>query len=101
MVRLNLLSLRLNISFIGILTIVAYQFLIDGAMPRISYFTFTDALLLSSFVIMAATIFQSLFVFDLVKRGKQSTAHRVDTVSRWAFPAIYLLTIIGSFLYYV
>ena len=83
---------RLNISFIGILTIVAYQFLIDGAMPRISYFTFTDALLLSSFVIMAATIFQSLFVFDLVKRGKQSTAHRVDTVSRWAFPAIYLLS---------
>lgn len=92
---------RLNISFIGILTIVAYQFLIDGAMPRISYFTFTDALLLASFVIMAATIFQSLFVFDLVKRGKKAAAHRVDTVSRWAFPAIYILTIIGSLLYYI
>ncbi len=92
---------RLNISFIGILTIVAYQFLIDGTMPRISYFTFTDALLLYSFVIMAATIFQSLLVFDLAKRGKRAAAHRVDTVSRWAFPAVYSLTIIWSYFYYI
>ena len=92
---------RLNISFIGILTIVAYQFLIDGSMPRISYFTFTDALLLYSFVIMAATIFQSLLVFDLAKRGKRAAAHRVDAVSRWAFPVVYSLTITWSYFYYI
>jgi len=92
---------RLNISFIGILTIVAYQFLIDGTMPRIAYFTFTDALLLYSFVIMAATIAQSLLVFDLAKRGKRATAQRVDAVSRWAFPVVYSLTLVWSYLYYI
>jgi hypothetical protein len=92
---------RLNISFIGILTIVAYQFLIDGNMPRISYFTFTDALLLYSFVIMAATILQSLLVYDLAKRGKRAAAHRVDTVSRWAFPVVYGITIMWSYVYYI
>lgn len=92
---------RLNISFIGILTIVAYQFLVDGTMPRISYFTFTDALLLYSFVIMAATIAQSLLVFDLAKRGNRAAAHRVDAVSRWAFPVVYGLTLIWSYLYYI
>jgi len=30
------LSERLNLALIGVLTIVAYQFLIDGTMPRIS-----------------------------------------------------------------
>lgn len=40
------LSDRLNVSFIGVLTIVAYQFVVIDHMPRMSHLTFTDALLL-------------------------------------------------------
>ena len=69
------LSERLNLAFIGVLTIVAYQFLIDGTMPRISYFTFTDAVLLYSFVIMCMAIFESLIVYSQI--GRASCRERV------------------------
>lgn len=92
---------RLNISFIGILTIVAYQFLIDGTMPRISYFTFTDAVLLFSFVIMVGTIFQSLIVYNLFRLGRQALAQRIDILSRCAFPLAYFLVLFGCYLNYI
>ena len=92
---------RLNISFIGILTIVAYQFLIIDNMPRISYLTFTDAMLLSSFVIMSVTIFESLYIHNLVKRNKQTKAIRIDRISRWAFPSAYVLSVVGNYFYYI
>ena len=92
---------RLNISFIGILTIVAYQFLIIDNMPRISYLTFTDALLLFSFIIMSLTIPQSLYIHSLVRRGKQNKAQRIDRMSRWAFPAFYAVMAIGNYVFYL
>lgn len=97
----NCLAERLNISFIGILTIVAYQFLIIDTMPRISYLTFTDAMLLSSFVIMSVTIFESLYIHNLVKRNKQAKAIRIDRISRWAFPSAYVLSVVGNYFYYI
>ena len=82
---------RLNVSFIGVLTIVAYQFLVIDHMPNNSYLTFTDALLLASFVAMAATIPQSLYINRLVRKGRQNEAQRIDRICRWAFPLAYLV----------
>ncbi len=95
------LSDRLNVAFIGILTIVAYQFLIDGAMPRIDYFTFTDAVLLYSFLVMCLAIFQSLWLYSLCKKGKKETAEKVDLVFRWFFPVIYFAGVVASYYYYI
>lgn len=94
------LSDRLNICFIGILTIVAYQFLIDGDMPRISYFTFTDSVVLFSFVFMCLTIVESLIVVSLSNRDKDAMARRVDTTAKWLFPAVYFFGLIAIYLYY-
>jgi hypothetical protein len=94
------LSDRLNISFIGVLTIVAYQFVVIENMPRMSYLTFTDTLLLVSFVTMAATIPQSLAMHALERKGRQAVARRIDRICRWAFPATYLLLIGGTVAWY-
>lgn len=91
---------RLNVSFIGVLTIVAYQFVVIENMPRMSYLTFTDTLLLVSFVTMAATIPQSLAMHALQRKGKQGTARRIDRICRWAFPVGYLLLIGGTVAWY-
>lgn len=95
------LSDRLNLAFIGILTIVAYQFLIDGAMPRISYFTFTDAVLLYSFLVMCLAIFESLILYSLCKAGRKHSAERVDVIFQWMFPVIYFGGLILSYIYYL
>lgn len=95
------LAERLNVSFIGVLTIVAYQFVVIEHMPRMSYLTFTDVLLLVSFVAMAATIPQSLAVHALVRRGAEGRARRIDRTCRWAFPLAYLLMVGGTAAWYV
>lgn len=95
------LSDRLNVAFIGILTIVAYQFLIEGSMPRISYFTFTDTVLLYSFVVMCLSVLESLVLTTMCKAGHKAAAERVDHVARWAFPLVYFAGLAVSYLYYV
>jgi hypothetical protein len=85
-------SERLNISFIGVLTIVAYQFVVIDNMPRMAYLTFTDTLLLFSFLFTSATILQSLFLQRMVRKGRKAAADRIDRTCRWAFPLGYLLT---------
>ena len=95
------LSDRLNVAFIGILTIVAYQFLIEGSMPRISYFTFTDTVLLYSFVVMCLSVLESLVLTSMCKAGHKAAAERVDHVARWAFPLIYFAGLTVSYFYYV
>ena len=95
------LSDRLNVAFIGILTIVAYQFLIEGSMPRISYFTFTDTVLLYSFVVMCLSVLESLVLTSMCKAGRKAAAERVDHVARWAFPLVYFAGLTVSYFYYV
>jgi hypothetical protein len=92
---------RLNVAFIGILTIVAYQFLIDGSMPRISYFTFTDAVLLFSLMIMCLCVYESLFVNSLWKRGKQALAERIDNTAHWVFPVVYVFGLLMNYVYFL
>ncbi len=95
------LSDRLNVAFIGILTIVAYQFLIDGAMPRISYFTFTDTVLLYSFLVMCLTIVESLILYSMCKAGHTQAAERLDHAAQWLFPMIYFAGLTVSYFYYI
>jgi hypothetical protein len=94
------LSERLNLAFIGVLTIIAYQFMIDGTMPRIAYFTFTDTVLLYSFVVMCLAIFQSLFVYSLYRAGQKPLAERIDLFAQWVFPFVYFAGLVLAYVYY-
>lgn len=94
------LSERLNLAFIGVLTIIAYQFTLDGTMPRISYFTFTDTILLYSFVIMCVAILESVIVYSLYRAGNRPLAERVDLTAQWVFPMVYFSGLVVSYVYY-
>ena len=94
-VEIDSLADRLNISFIGVLTIVAYQFVLVENMPRMSYLTFLDSVLISSFLMMALTVPQSLLIHSLVRKGKQRLARTIDRTSRWLFPLVYFLLLVA------
>lgn len=94
------LSERLNLAFIGVLTIVAYQFLIDGTIPRIAYFTFTDTILFFSFAVMSLGIFESLLVYALYRAGYKPLAEQIDLVAQWIFPMVYFAGLAASYFYY-
>lgn len=89
-VDIDSLADRLNVAFVGVLTIVAYQFVVIDNMPRMSYLTLTDVILLISFVTMSLTIPQSLVIYGLVRKGEEQRAQRIDHISRWAFPLGYM-----------
>ena len=84
------LSARINISFIGILSVVAYQFIVQDSMPAISYFTLMDAFLISTLVIVGLGVVVNLVVDKLNRADRRSVGDRVDYACRWAFPLAFI-----------
>jgi hypothetical protein len=85
----SLLGDRISVSFIGILTAVAYLMVTSDQLPRISYFTLVHGFLNLSFLTMCATVVINLVVAALDKRGEVDQGDRIDQRSRWAFPIAY------------
>ncbi|WP_455198349.1 hypothetical protein [Kaarinaea lacus] len=85
------LSDRLGVTLTGILTIIAYQWLIEGDMPKVSYFTFMDAILLFSFLYMCCTIVESLIVVSLSRSNHPRSARKIDRTFQWLYPLAYFV----------
>ncbi|MDG2306891.1 MAG: hypothetical protein P8R42_20050 [Candidatus Binatia bacterium] len=84
---------RMDISFIGILTIVAYQITISGLMPKISYATILSTYLLISFITICASVIVNLAVGWIDQLGDYALGDRVDLHCRWIFPLGYVSAI--------
>jgi hypothetical protein len=80
---------RINLSFIGILTAVAYQSMVSEIMPQISYMTLMTGFLNASFILMCLTVVINLVVAGLDKQGKFDAGDRLDKRCRWIFPLAY------------
>ena len=87
---------RLSVSFIGILTAVAYQIVMKDLLPHISYVTLIHGFLNISFLTMCATVVINLAVGQLDKRGKRDVGDRVDRRCRWIFPLVYFALILTA-----
>ncbi|MBX3733079.1 MAG: hypothetical protein KF791_10840 [Verrucomicrobiae bacterium] len=85
---------RVSVSFIGILTVVAYQLVTSEQLPRIAYVTVIHGFLNISFLTMCATVVVNLVVGKMDQRGQSALGDRVDRICRWAFPLVYF-TLIG------
>lgn len=88
---------RISVSFIGILTGVAFQLVIGDVLPRISYFTVIHAFLNLSFLTMCATVVINLVVGALDQRENYELGDRIDHRCRWIFPLTYLGLILVIF----
>jgi hypothetical protein len=79
---------RMSVSFVGILTAVAYQITLGGTLPHISYLTLMNGFLNISFLVMSATVVINLVVGAADRRGRQR-GDRIDRCCRWIFPFTY------------
>jgi hypothetical protein len=80
---------RMDISFLGILTIVAYQIMFGGILPSISYTTLLHVFLFITFVSMAASVGVNLAVAHMDRQGKSERGDRIDRRCRIYFPLTY------------
>ena len=81
---------RINISFIGILSVVAYQIIIQDSMPAISYFTLMDAFLISTLTMVGLSAVVNLVVDRFNRTGRKESGDRVDVMCRWIFPVVFV-----------
>lgn len=88
---------RISVSFIGILTAVAYQVVMNDILPRIAYPTWINGFLNASFLLMVGTVIINLVVGGLDKHGRHDASHRVDLLCRWIFPLTYFGLIVVLF----
>ena len=86
---------RIRISSTGVLTIVAFQFAVGGNLPRVPYLTLLDRVMIVSFMLIAITVLQSILVAHYEERDV-SRARRIDRVSRWVFPLLYVVLLAAA-----
>ena len=93
---------RINVSFIGILTAVAYQNVVSDLIPHLSYYTFVNTFVMTSFCFMLATVLVNLVVGALDKKGKSERGDTIDIRCRKMFPISYVvvtLLILANYCY--
>jgi hypothetical protein len=97
------LGSRMDISFIGLLTIVAYQTLVETGLPQISYFTLMNGFIYVAYLTMAVCIVSSIWVEKLNRRGRKDLGDRVDYIGRWVVPGGFfaLNLLFGLYFYYL
>lgn len=83
------LSDRVGVSFTGILTVVAYQFVMGDTLPKVTYLTFWDAVLTLSFGLIVLTIAENVLVHAIKPNRGEELAAKLDRTCRWAFPLAY------------
>ena len=84
---------RINFTLIGILSVVAYYLVIKDTVPKIPYLTLMDVFMISTFLILAASVIISIVVDKLNRAGRKVVGDRLDRTCRWVFPIGYTVTI--------
>lgn len=80
---------RMSVSFVGLLTAVAYQIVLGDIMPHISYLTPINVFVNISFTIMCASIVINLIVGELNRENRAATADFIDNRCKVIFPIVY------------
>jgi hypothetical protein len=93
---------RMDISFIGLLTIVAYQAMVESGLPKIDYFTLINGFVYISYFIMASFIVSNILIDQLNRKGKTVLADQIDRHARWIMPTTYIaLNLISGFYFFL
>jgi hypothetical protein len=87
------LGRRAGVSSGGILTVIAYQFVTTSSLPRVSYLTVADKVMILSVVIIAATMVESVLV-DRLTHTDLARKTRIDRICRVGFPTFYFLSLL-------
>lgn len=89
---------QIGLAATSMLTLIAFQFALTSVLPKLSYFTLMDQLILGSTLLVFGSLVQATATTVLVDRGKPELAMKLDHICRWLFP-ILLIVIWGSILF--
>lgn len=80
---------RIDIAGGNLLAFIAFSFAISGDLPRLGYVTFLDALLMSMFIVTAASVAYNVMLRRLSITERDAKARAIDWhVTYWGYPLI-------------
>jgi hypothetical protein len=84
---------QLSLAGTSMLTLIAYQFTVNELLPKVGYLTAMDQYVLSSSLLVFLALVEALITGRLAGTGRAAIAEKIDLVSRWLFPGIYVAII--------
>ena len=87
------LESRLTVSVTCFLALIAFTYVADSDVPKLSYLTIMDNVILMSYFFAALPTFQSIFLYSFYQADKES-AMRINTVFKRFVPILYVVSII-------
>ncbi len=85
---------RLALPFTSILTVVAFDLVTAGDLPKLWYATTLDRIVSASYVLVAANIGLVVLIDRLASTGHEAGAGRLNRIMRWLFPATYIACLV-------
>jgi hypothetical protein len=85
---------RIRLTFVCLLAVVAYQNVLSRFLPRLTFLTFTDWIILFAQVSLALTVIENAWVHQLMLKDRTAKADRIDFWARLAIPGIVALGVL-------
>lgn len=87
------LESKLTITIVCLLSLIAYNFVIDKELPKLEYLTVLDWIILVSYVYATIPNFLSILLFKLYKKKDAYKIEKFTYLSKFYGPSSYLLLI--------
>ena len=84
---------RIDIAGGNLLLFIAFNFVVSGDLPRLSYLTFMDSVLFTAFFITSLTIIINVMLRYMEVNERIALARRIDHYIIWTYPMLYYLLV--------
>tara|TARA_Y100000591_G_C21323705_1_gene446754 strand:- start:107 stop:496 length:390 start_codon:yes stop_codon:yes gene_type:complete len=92
------LESRLTITIICLLSLIAYNFIVDKDLPKLEYLTLLDYWILLSYLFAAVPTIISVISFRMLSSTTEETLRNFDRNVRFYGPILFFLLVIITFL---
>jgi hypothetical protein len=82
---------RIRLTFLCLLAVIAYENVLTRFLPRLTFLTFMDWIILVAMASLSMTVAENAWVHALLQRGETAAADRIDRLARRIIPAIIIL----------
>jgi hypothetical protein len=82
---------QIAVGITSLLSAVAYSFVINTDLPKVSYVTFTDGFLFLCYASVFATILAVVALHVTYEKGRTELALRYQTTARWLAPLLFVV----------
>ena len=90
---------QISVAITTMLTLIAYRFAVGADLPKVSYLSRLDYLILGATLLVFASLIEVVFTSTYAKIGQLDRARAIDRWARILFPLIFVLIVFGSLIF--